>query len=325
MYNNQLADQPLYHIADSDDMLYQANPIPNQDQVYSNGTPNTINTTIPPQNYIPIPNTPNQKINQPIQSPQYIQKSIGASSSLELSELFDDLTHAKKASVLKYFQRECCDFDGGYKIRVSIINNDGSSRYIFICKQVLPNFISFYIHEYEIKMKYIPRDSTDAILETKDFDKILFNLMSNYECEYKPRIQVRSTVDNSIIGRIQQPRTCSCCCKDPNFQIYPRYYQSNIPKYFITTNGKQCSYCCCVMCNCAWDKTNFQIRNGTTNLICGNVLKKDFKLGKKGEGDDFLTYDIDFPDDALPEEKILIICAVIGIDNDVYRGLGNEI
>ena len=76
---------------------------------------------------------------------------------------------------------------------------------------------------------------------------------------------------------------------------------------------------------CERNKTNFLIYNATTNLISGNVLKKDFKIGKKGERDDYLTYDIDFPDDALPEEKILIICAVIGIDNAVYLRLGNEI
>ena len=141
MYNNQLDNQPLYPIRDSDDMLYQANPIPNQDQVYSNGTPNTINTTIPPQNYIPIPNTPNQKLNQPIQSPQYIQKSIGGSTSLELLELLDDLAQAKKASVLKYFQSEHFTFDGCIKNRVSIMNNDGSSRYIFICKEFDPKYV----------------------------------------------------------------------------------------------------------------------------------------------------------------------------------------
>ena len=72
-------------------------------------------------------------------------------------------------------------------------------------------------------MKYIARDSTDAILDTKDFDKILFNITSNYECSYKPRIMVRSIVENTFIGRIEQPRFCSCCCKDANFQIYPRY------------------------------------------------------------------------------------------------------
>ena len=325
MYNNQLAEQPLYTIGDSDDILYQANPIPNQDQVYSNGTPNTINTTIPPQNYIPIPNTPNQKINQPIQSPQYFQKSIGASSSLELAELLEDLAEVKKASVLKYFQEGCCGFDDKHKYRVSIINNDGSSRYIFICRTDHIWFPLINSYQYDVKMKYIPRDSTNAILETKDFNKRLIDLVSNFECEYKPRMFVRNSDNNSIIGRIQQPRICRCCCKDANFEIYSRYCQPNIPKYVITTNGRQCSYCCCVYCCCARHKTNFLIHNKTTNFISGNVLKKDFRVGNSIIVDDFLTYDINFPDDASPEEKILIICAVIGIDNAAYKDLGNVI
>ena len=77
------------------------------------------------------------------------------------------------------------------------------------------------------------------------------------------------------------------------------------------------------MCYCINKKTNFQIYDTTTNLISGNVLKKDFNL--LSNDDNFLIYDIDFPNDALPEEKILIICAVIGIDNAAYMLLGRDL
>ncbi len=48
MFNKKLDEQPLYPTQDSDDILYQASPIPNQDQIYSNNTPNTINATLSP-------------------------------------------------------------------------------------------------------------------------------------------------------------------------------------------------------------------------------------------------------------------------------------
>ena len=179
MFNKKLDEQPLYPIQDSDDILYQAPPIPNEDQIYSNNTPNTINTTLHPQNYIPIPNTTSQIINKPMLSNQYIQKSLGASSYFEFAELLEDLAEVKKASVSKYFKDGTCTGWDTIKYRVSIINKDGSSRYIFICKRE-DKFTPFcFGYIYNVKMKYIPRDSTDAILDTKDFDKRLLDLISN--------------------------------------------------------------------------------------------------------------------------------------------------
>ena len=61
----KLDEQLLYPIQDSDDILYQASLIPNQEQIYSNNIPNNINTTMPPKNYIPIPNSTLQIINEP--------------------------------------------------------------------------------------------------------------------------------------------------------------------------------------------------------------------------------------------------------------------
>ena len=324
MYNKPTSEQSLYPIQDnSDDIFYKAPLAPSQNQVYSNNSPNIINTSMPPQNYIPIPNTPPQIINPPMQSPQYIQKQFGASSSNEYGELLEDLAEVKKANVSKYFQGGCLRMCMKHKYRVSIINKDGSSRYIFICLRDYFCLSSNDSYEYNVRMKYIPRDSPNEILDTRDFDKRLFDLVSHNECKYKPGIYVQNTHDNTTLGRIQQPRICPCCCKDAHFEIYPRYTQQNLPKYFITTNGRQCSYCCCVFCCCAGNSTNFQIYNSETNLFSGNVFKRNFKLGSMG--DNFLVYDIDFPNDALPEEKILIICSVIGIDNAAYMRLGNQI
>jgi hypothetical protein len=315
MYSKPSSDQNLYPQSDLDDLLYAAPSIPSQDQVYSNNTPNIINTNNPPENYIQIPT-----INQPIPQKQYIQKPIGIASSLEFAELLEDLAESKKAKVSKYFQGGFMRIGEKQKYRVSVINKDETARNIFICRR---DFLFFANdkYDYEVKMKYIGRDSTDAILETKDFDKRLIDIISSGECGYKPRMHVRNMDNNIILGRIDQPQICPCCCKDANYEIYPRYNQGNIPKYIVSTNGRQCSYCCCVLCCCARYKTPFQIYSTNSNLYSGNILKKDFKRNRF----DFLIYDIDFPDDALPEEKLLIICAVIGIDNAAYRELGNHI
>ena len=48
MYNKPSSEQQLYLQSNSDDLLYAAPSIPSQDQVYSNNTPNIINTNNPP-------------------------------------------------------------------------------------------------------------------------------------------------------------------------------------------------------------------------------------------------------------------------------------
>ena len=170
-------------------------------------------------------------------------------------------------------------------------------------------------------MKYIPRDCTNEILATKDFDKRLIDLKSNNEHSFKPRIYIQNMENNIVLGTIQQPRVCPCCCSDANYEIYPRYGQKTIPKYSITTKGTQCSYCCCADCSCAEGETLFNIFSDALRIYSGNILKRSFNRDRK----DYLFYDIDFPDDASPEEKVLIICATIGIDNVVYKELGSNI
>ena len=48
-------------------------------------------------------------------------------------------------------------------------------------------------------MKYIPRDSTTEILNTKDFDKRHFDIDSNDPCGYKPRIYIKNVENNNNI------------------------------------------------------------------------------------------------------------------------------
>ena len=162
------------------------------------------------------------------------------------------------------------------KYRVSVINKDETARNIFICRR---DFLFFANdkYDYEVKMKYIGRDSTDAILETKDFDKRLIDIISSGECGYKPRMHVRNMDNNIILGRIDQPQICPCCCKDANYEIYPRYNQGNIPKYIVSTNGRQCSYCCCVLCFVRGIKHLFKYIAQILIYILETYLKKNLK------------------------------------------------
>ena len=94
--------------------------------------------------------------------------------------------------------------------------------------------------------------------------------------------------NNIVLGTIQQPRVCPCCCSDANYEIYPRYGQKTIPKYSITTKGTQCSYCCCADCSCAEGETLFNIFSNALRIYSGNILKRSFNRDRK----DYLFYEL---------------------------------
>ena len=110
-----------------------------------------------------------------------------------------------------------------------------------------------------------------------------------------------------IFGIILQIHSCSCCCKGINYEILPRH-ENNIPKYYLKTNGCKCSVCCFNLCCCLHEETIFQIYNTTTNLFHGQIDKKYFRWFNRF---DFLNYNINFPNDVLPEEKILIVTQLV--------------
>ena len=304
---------------------------PSQSQIYakpssspssSPSPPPYQNALLPPQNYQLLPNP--VLINQPMVMPQYnyIQPKIVFPKTLDMSELYEDLAEVREAEVWKYFQGGVLGFGKAQKYRVRIRFPEGNERNIFIGKRS-SSFFHNNTYDFEIRMKYIPRDSTDDILNTKDFEKRHFDIDSNDMYGYKPKVFItfKENNRNIIYGGIEQPRCCTCCCRDPNFQLFPRYLPGLLPKYFVTTDGCQCSYCCCSDCSCAEVRTVFPIFDIARNVIVGNITKTDFNRMKN----DFLVYSMEFPIEAPPEDKLIIIFTAITIDNIEYQDLGKHI
>lgn len=287
--------------------------IPNQNEIYTKISPYP-DPQIPPQNYQLIPNqTPIMYQPMPMQiiPSNIVEPPAQLPKSLDMIELYEDLAEVRKAEVLKYFQ-------GGHKYRVKIEYQKNMERNIFIGKR---NSSINGTYDFEIRMKYIPRDSTEEILNTKDFENRHFDIDSHDLFGYKPKIYIINKEDkkNIIWGGIEQKRCCTCCCRDPNIEIYPYYLLNSFPKYFVTTNGCQCSYCCCDDCPCSYGMTNFQIYDTTKSLLVGNIIKTEYDY------EVFLRYNIEFPPDAPPEDKILIIFTAIAIDNIDYKLIGGHI
>ena len=240
--------------------------------------------------------------------------------SLEALECFEDLGDASEAIINKYLDSgicsncSCCIIPR-YQILIES-KNKGFKRQIFLGRkqeQICNNNRSF-----KIKVKYIPRDTGKLIINIpkNEFEKSFFeiNYLNNGRGTNNVPIQVIGG-GGTFYGNIRQPNSCQdCCCSDPDYQIYSI---DNFNKYRITTDGCQCSYCCCDGCCCQKSAVEFQIYNSNKDQIVGKIIKSEFFSMNQ-----FLNYKISFPNDATPEEKILIISSVIAIDNFKFLSLG---
>lgn len=119
------------------------------------------------------------------------------------------------------------------------------------------------------------------------------------------------------LGKVCEP--CTVC--DPIIKIFNG---ANIHTFTITCDCCQCGYCCrnSMMGRCS--EVNFDIFNGasTEGKPTGNVFKK-VKGCESVIGDaDFYT--ITFPSQASPEDKLMLIGAVIMIDYLYYEDKDNS-
>lgn len=137
-------------------------------------------------------------INQTKPNYHSAQNLIELNSTQSFSELYDDLSEVRAAILSKYFQGGFIGIGEKQKYKVSIVFKDGSLRNIFICQRGSSIFNND-TYNFEVRMKYIPRDCTDAILETKEFDKRLIDIVSNSEYGYKPKIYARIVENNNVI------------------------------------------------------------------------------------------------------------------------------
>ena len=294
MQNYQYPNQPQYNQVQ--------NPIINQ------GPPVMPPNYYPPQNYNTMPVMPGSGV------PLLVNQNPNANLSLRAVECFDDLNGSSEAIVTKYFEGLLFP---DTKYDVSIKYRDGGiDRKIFIGKKGSGSVLDK--NAFKILVKYIPRDcNVSDVLKDKKFDIRFFDVTTVSQlvkgCS-KPQVQVLNVENNTIFGTIKQPSIC--CCSDPDFQIN----NQNYIKYRVVTNGCQCGYCCCDGCCCLYPTIDYSILDSNHTHILGNIIKSDFSDSDK----EMLNYRIIFPNDATPEDKILIIATSMTIDNFIYRSIGKR-
>ena len=249
-----------------------------------------------PQNNM-IPSMPNSK------APLLLNQS---NYPLEAIECMEDLNESPEAIITKNFEGLV------FKDTKYIVTLKGTvNRNIFIGKKASKVFGN--PKYFEVKVKYVPRDTDyNTFSQNKDFSKRLFDIYNLVDLSTRIGVSNKETGIN--FGNIKQPNIC--CCSDPDYQLINN---QNYTRYRVTTDGCQCSYCCCDQCCCSYNETNFRILDSTRTQLVGEICKNEIADISKEK----LTYRINFPRDASPEDKILLICTAISIDCLSYRRLGS--
>lgn len=268
--------------------------------------------------YQPVQPVPVQPVVVPVVTGAAVPLLVNqntANISLQASECFEDLHESSEAMLTKYFEGLIFK-DTKYEVTIKY-RNGGSERNIFIGKKTSSSILDK--DSFKISVKYIPRDSNyNEFIKDKKFDQGFFEvstIMDLLKGCAKPNVQVLNTDNNTVFGNIRQPNIC--CCSDPDYQIKNSL---NFVKYRVVTEGCKCSYCCCEGCCCLFSETSYKILDSTHTQIVGEIFKYEYVQG----GKEMLTYRIIFPNDATPEEKILIISTAMAIDHFVYKSIGGK-
>ena len=142
--------------------------------------------------------------------------------------------------------------------------------------------------------------------EDPDLSKILISAIKpcacNCCCFCRTHLDICLSDNNIFIGRIREP--CTCC--DIETEIYDK---NNELKYIIVGNCCQFGLCCGSSAE-KLTEINFKIKSNGQNV--GVMKKLSSSMGEYFSKAD--SYKIVFPNDATPEEKMLLICAGLLID-----------
>ena len=130
-------------------------------------------------------------------------------------------------------------------------------------------------------------------------------------CLERPVMDVNYSQGNQLVGQVKQPFTCC----DPYFTIYD---YSGTLRYFVSADCCQCGICCANNFCGKMSEAVFNIfKDAGLTEVCGSIVKKVASLSELVTSAD--SYQVNFPADASPSEKILLICCALMIDYQYFE------
>ena len=210
-----------------------------------------------------------------------------------------------------------CETENRYHVFITLAN--GMEKYLFKCKEESTCFqrqcCPADSREFNMRIKHI----SNQMDFRGNFETYYATLSKPFKCTClclaRPSISGIFHSNNQLFGKVTEEFTCC----DPLFTILN---QTGI-KYVITIDCSQCGFCCRKGCS-KYNKVDCIIREGGINgKPVGKITKRAAQnlMEIAGDAD---TYDIDFPSDATPDEKLTLIMAGLFIDYRYYETNAND-
>ena len=129
-------------------------------------------------------------------------------------------------------------------------------------------------------------------------------------CLERPEMIANYSANGELVGKVKQP--FSCC--DPIFTIYDN---AGTMRYFIYADCCQCGLCCSGPCAKMSEVTFNIYRDANMGQPIGSIVKKIANFSELITSAD--SYQVNFPADARPNEKLLLIITGLMIDYQFFE------
>ena len=187
-------------------------------------------------------------------------------------------------------------------------------KMLFKCKEQSEccqrNCCSASMREFVMDIKHI----ANAGALNENFQNSFVHVNKPFKCTCccleRPEMIANYSANNELVGKVKQP--FSCC--DPIFTIYDN---AGTMRYFIYADCCQCGLCCSGPCAKMSEVTFNIYRDANMGQPIGSIVKKIANFSELITSAD--SYQVNFPADARPNEKLLLIITGLMIDYQFFE------
>ena len=189
-------------------------------------------------------------------------------------------------------------------------------KLLFKCKESSEccqrNCCSASAREFVMDIKHIPDAS---MLMNENYQASFVHVHKPFKCTCfcleRPVMNATYTQGGQILGQVKQP--FSCC--DPIFHIYD---SGNALRYIVHADCCQCGILCSNNFCGKMSEACFNVyKDAGMSAPCGSIVKKMATLSEMVTSAD--SYQVNFPMDASPSEKLLLIITGLMIDYQYFE------
>ena len=187
-------------------------------------------------------------------------------------------------------------------------------KMLFKCKEQSEccqrNCCSASMREFVMDIKHI----ANAGALNENFQNSFVHVNKPFKCTCccleRPEMIANYSANGELVGKVKQP--FSCC--DPVFTIYDN---AGTMRYYIYADCCQCGLCCSGPCAKMSEVTFNIYRDANMGQPIGSIVKKIANFSELITSAD--SYQVNFPADARPNEKLLLIITGLMIDYQFFE------